>query len=218
MDENISFLIIMICYIYQSFETKKRLIMPWEKSFNEDRAIENAMLLFWKKGYNDTSMADLLRTTGLTKGSFYNAFKSKRDLFVETLKKYDKESRSALQDLTMMDSPIKAILAFFDNLVASTTSDKDQKGCFVVNSLLCITTFDDEVQKIVRGSAQSIETFFKQMIEIGQVRGEISKDISPAHTAKSLFGIMVSIRVLGRGTYNSQGIKALSAQVPILIQ
>ena len=192
--------------------------MPWEKSFNEDRAIENAMLLFWKKGYNDTSMADLLRTTGLTKGSFYNAFKSKRDLFVETLKKYDKESRSALQDLTMMDSPIKAILAFFDNLVASTTSDKDQKGCFVVNSLLCITTFDDEVQKIVRGSAQSIETFFKQMIEIGQVRGEISKDISPAHTAKSLFGIMVSIRVLGRGTYNSQGIKALSAQVPILIQ
>ena len=191
--------------------------MPWEKSFDVDKAVEKAMLLFWKKGYTDTSLAELLETTGLTKGSFYNAFGSKRELFIKTLMKYDRESRATLHELTAMDSPSRAIKAFFDGLAENTISDKDQKGCFVVNTLVCITSYDDETQKIVRGSAQSIETFFKQMIELGHVRGEIPKDVSPELTAKSLFGAMVSIRVLGRGAYHPKELRMLSEHAISLI-
>ena len=87
--------------------------MPWEKTFDEDKAVEAAMLLFWEKGYTDTSMADLLKTTGLTKGSFYNAFGSKYDLFVKALLKYDLENRCIiLQELVAMDSPVKSIETF----------------------------------------------------------------------------------------------------------
>ncbi|WOO40243.1 TetR/AcrR family transcriptional regulator [Rubellicoccus peritrichatus] len=192
--------------------------MPWEKSFNVEKAVDNAMLLFWKKGYNDSSMAELLKVTGLTKGSFYNAFGSKRDLFIKTFTKYDQESRVALHQLTAMDSPKEAIRAFFDWLVEATASDQEKKGCFTVNMLICIKSFDEEIQGLVRGSQQSVETFFKQMIELGQIRGEISKELHAEKTAKLLVGAMVSVRVLGRGTFDSDGLRMLADQAVSIIE
>ena len=89
--------------------------MPWEKTFDEDKVIEAAMLLFWEKGYTDTSMADLLKVTGLSKGSFYNAFGSKHDLFLKALLKYDMENRCIiLQELVAMDSPVESIETFLN--------------------------------------------------------------------------------------------------------
>lgn len=184
--------------------------MPWEKSFNIDKAVENAMLLFWKKGYTDSSMAELLNVTGLTKGSLYNAFGSKRGLFIESFTKYDKEARASLHELMAMDSPTKAINTFFEGLVHSTVSDEDKKGCFTVNMMICINFYDEEIQKLVRGSVQSVETFFKQIVELGHVRGEIPKHVSAEKTAKLLVSVMVSIRVLGRGIYSPEDLKTLS--------
>ncbi len=61
--------------------------MPWEKSYNEETAVENAMQVFWEKGFEPTSIADLLAGTGLNKGSLYNAFGGKQQLFVKALQK-----------------------------------------------------------------------------------------------------------------------------------
>jgi TetR/AcrR family transcriptional repressor of nem operon len=190
----------------------KELIMPREKTFDVDKAVENAMILFWKKGYTDAPTGELLKATGLTKGSFYNAFGSKRDLFIETLNKYDRETHVMLSKLIAMDSPKKAIKAFFDGLFDTAICDPEKKGCFVVNMMLDITSYDDEIQNIVRGCAKSVETFLKQMIELGRVRGEISQDVCPEKTSKLMMGVMVSIRVLGRGTYNKEEIKILAEQ------
>lgn len=192
--------------------------MPWEKAFNVDKAVKNAMLLFWKKGYTDSSMADLLKATGLTKGSFYNAFGSKRDLFIETFTRYDKESRAFLQELASMDSPKEAIKTFFEGLIQTSICDQDKKGCFTVNMLICITSYDEEIQKLVRGSVQSVETFLKQMIELGHVRGEIPKHVGAEKTAKLLVSVMVSIRVLGRGTYGPEELKTLAERASSLIE
>ncbi|MEM6823029.1 MAG: TetR/AcrR family transcriptional regulator, partial [Verrucomicrobiota bacterium] len=174
--------------------------------------------LFWRKGYSDTSMADLLDVTALTKGSFYNAFGSKRDLFIQALTRYEQDTRVMLQELSALDSPSTAIQTFFEGLIASTTSDTDKKGCFTVNMLLCITSYDEEIQSIVRRTAQSVETFFKQMIELGRVRGEISEDVSPEKNAKLLFSTMVSIRVLGRGTYDTKSLEILAERALRLIK
>jgi TetR/AcrR family transcriptional repressor of nem operon len=57
--------------------------MPWEKSFNEETALEKAMQVFWEKGFEPASIADLLEGTGLNRGSLYNAFGGKQQLFVK---------------------------------------------------------------------------------------------------------------------------------------
>ncbi len=52
--------------------------MPWEKSFKEEEAIEKAMKLFWEKGYEPASIADIIEATGVNRGSLYNAFGGKK--------------------------------------------------------------------------------------------------------------------------------------------
>ena len=185
--------------------------MPWEKSFDVDKAVQNAMVLFWEKGYTDSSMAALLNVTGLTKGSFYNAFGSKRALFVKSLLKYDTQNRRALlQQLGAMDKPRFAIEEFFNRIIQSAAEDAERKGCFLINTSLELSAHDEETQSIVINALKEVETFFKQMIELGQIRGEITDSINAQELSKSLLGTLVSIRVLGRGVFDTDELKTLA--------
>ena len=92
--------------------------MPWEKSFDEAEVLDKAMHVFWEKGYASTSITDLTTATGIQRGSLYNAFSGKQELFVRSLLKYDTEQRRTLiQKLERMDDPLKAFKFLFDAIV-----------------------------------------------------------------------------------------------------
>jgi len=175
--------------------------MPWEKSFDEEKAIEKAMQVFWEKGFEPASITDLLAGTGLNRGSLYNAFGGKQQLFVKALKKYDLRRQVMLAKLEAMDDPHKAITTFFDNTVTNTIADQAHKGCFLFNTALQINTHDEEVNTIVTNGVKEIEAFFRRSIEVGQARDQISKELVPEDTAKALLALIVAIRVLGRGVF-----------------
>ncbi len=176
--------------------------MPWEKSFNEETALEQAMQVFWKKGFEPASIADLLQGTGLNKGSLYNAFGGKHQLFVKALRKYDRDHRQGmLARLEALDDPKKAIATFFDAIVAETVADRDHKGCFLFNTALELTTHDEEVNAIVTNGVRETEAFFRRSIEVGQARGDLPEELDPEATAKALLALIVAIRVLGRGVF-----------------
>jgi TetR/AcrR family transcriptional repressor of nem operon len=187
--------------------------MPWEKSFDEDEAVGKAMKVFWKKGFESASMADLITGTGITRGSLYNAFGGKKELFVKALLKYDKDNRRALlAELEAMDDPLRAIAALFDTLVAETISDAEKKGCFLVNTASDLTTHDEEVNSIVRNGLREIQAFFRRSIEVAQARKQIADTVDPEATAKGLMAMVVGIRVLGRGMFDASSLETIAAQ------
>lgn len=192
--------------------------MPWEKSFNEETALEKAMLVFWEKGFEPASIADLLEGTGLNRGSLYNAFGGKQPLFVKALLKYDRDYRQALlAQLEALDNPKKAIATFFDVTVANTVADQDHKGCFLFNTALEITTHDEQVKDIVTNGVREVEAFFRRGIEVGQARGDIPKELDPEATAKILLALIVAIRVLGRGVFAEAALQTIADQGKRLI-
>jgi TetR/AcrR family transcriptional repressor of nem operon len=69
--------------------------MPWEETFDIDEATDKATEVFWKKGYEATSMADLIEAMQINKGSQYNAFGSKKEIFDRALVRYDQKNRAA---------------------------------------------------------------------------------------------------------------------------
>lgn len=191
--------------------------MPWEKSFDEETAVENAMQVFWEKGFEPASIADLLAETGLNKGSLYNAFGGKQQLFVRALQKYDRERQAMLAKQEALDDPQKAIATFFDNTVARTVADQDHKGCFLFNTALQINTHDEEVNTIVTNGVREVEAFFRRSIEVGQARGEMPKELAPEATAKALLALIVAIRVLGRGVFTEASLRTIADQGKRLI-
>ncbi len=187
--------------------------MPWEKSFDEQNAIENAMHVFWEKGYEATSIANLIESTGINRGSLYNAFGGKRQLFTKSLLKYDNETRRAfLAQLEALDNPKLAFKTLFDALVQQSGNDAQPKGCFLVNTSVEIAFHDQETKAIVTQGFIEFEAFFRRGIEVAQTRGDMATTLNASVTAKLLFSLVVAIRVLGRGVYDERSLKVIAEQ------
>ncbi len=192
--------------------------MPWEKSFDEEAALEKAMNVFWNKGYDAASMAELIAETGVNRGSLYNAFGGKKPLFVRALLKYDRDWRKAtFAELEALDDPRRAIGDFFDHILAETVADTDRKGCFLFNTVLASSAHDAETNAIVANGLREIEGFFRRSIEVGQARGDIRKDIDPTTKAKALLALALAVRVLGRGPYAVSALRTIAEEAKNLI-
>jgi len=192
--------------------------MPWKKSFNEDHVIEKAMKLFWEKGYKLASIADLITTMGINRGSLYNAFGGKKQLFVIALLKYDEENRRAtLAQLEALDDPKQAISLLFDAIIAETVADKDMKGCFLINTASELAIHDKEVKTIVTKGLGEFEAFLRRGIEVAQARDDIASTVDAKATAKVLLALIVSIRVLGRGVYDKTALDTIADQAKQLV-
>lgn len=192
--------------------------MSREKLFNEDAAIEKAMKVFWEMGFEPASIASLLEGMELNRGSFYNAFGGKQQLFEKALLKYDSEYRRPMMArLEALNNPKLCIESFFDEIVVKTVSDQEQKGCFLLNTATVIATHNEKVNDIVTNGIREIEGFFRRCIEVGQSRNEIPKTLDPETTAKTLLALTVSIRVLGRGVFAEDALRTIANQAKSIV-
>ena len=124
--------------------------MPWERQFNETEALNKAMQAFWARGYEATSIQDLVEAMGLHRGSIYAAFGGKRQLFMKALEYYEAEHRRAwLQTLRLHHGPRAAILAVFDGAIGAALSDGSRSGCLLVNTAIELSPHDAEIAKTV---------------------------------------------------------------------
>lgn len=193
--------------------------MPWEKSFDVEEAVGLGLNVFWAKGYEATSLSDLLEAIGINKGSFYNAFGSKKKLFVRGLLKYDTEQRKAMMDeLSALQNPVTAITMFFDEIIDQSLCDKEHKGCLFVNTALDMPNHDEDIQSIVKKSLAESETFFLEQIALGQKTGTIPDSVDQHQVAKALLASTVGLRVLARGTFDEYGLRAVKEQAISLLK
>lgn len=192
--------------------------MPWEKTFDESDVIEKAMNVFWKKGYAATSITDITDATGIKRGSLYNAFDGKHDLFVRALLKYGNDRRtSRLRALEAVEDPREAIAMFFDSLVKNTLEDPDKKGCLLFNTALEYASHSDDVRRMVSQGIGEVVSFFEGRIVRGQELGTIPDSVEPRSTAQTLVGLVVGIRVLGRGAFGKAALEQLAQQATRMI-
>ena len=193
--------------------------MPWEKTFDLDDAIDRATEVFWAKGYEATSLADLLQAIGINKGSFYNAFGSKKKLFTQSLLKYEREQRrDILAELELLEDPVLAINKFFDALIEQSLTDKDKKGCFLVNTALDLPNHDSDIAKAIKKGLKDTESFFERQITLGMQTGSIPEHVNPEVGAKGLLTLLVGLRVLARGVFDQNSLTAIKIQAIDLIQ
>ena len=171
--------------------------MPWEKQFDEDEVLDNALQAFWRGGYNGTSMKTLVEKTGLNPGSLYAAFSDKRGLFERCMAHYEEQAESRRRELARGCSPREAILGLFDLMLEDVRDPTAKVGCFLVNSSLEAGRDPDFAAVVSRGMA-NIETFIRERITAGQATGDIAADRDPAETARLILGILAGARVMAR--------------------
>ncbi len=188
--------------------------MPWEKTFDMEDAIAHAITVFWDKGYAATSMADLTKAMGINKGSLYNAFGSKKKLFIYALQQYDHDhTQRTLSKMLAKEPPLEAINGLFDYAIEHNCSNPTNKGCLLVNTALELPHHDADIQEMVTKSLDRLKDFFEQNIIRGQTDGTIPAHINPQTTAHVLRSLIVGLQVLSRGASAPEVFEPVKAQV-----
>jgi TetR/AcrR family transcriptional repressor of nem operon len=172
--------------------------MARPREFDQGTVLDAAVLCFWTNGYDATSVKDLVAETRITAASLYNAFGDKRSIYQKALDHYVEGSIAARIQRCDALPPMAGIEAFFEDIVRRSLSDKDRKGCMLVNAALDVAPHDPDFRKVVAKVLLRIEAFFLRHIKAGQGDGTINHKLPASSLAHNLLGVLIGIRVLAR--------------------
>jgi TetR/AcrR family transcriptional repressor of nem operon len=113
--------------------------------FERLQAVNRALALFWRQGYQATTVAELLQTMGIGRSSFYAAFTDKRTFFIECLDLWAARTLDLLQRARTERPPVDALQDFFERSFVGTRGAKAHWGCMLVNTVLEMAGVDDEL-------------------------------------------------------------------------
>jgi len=173
--------------------------MARTKEFNEEKALDKAIEIFWHKGYNGTSAQDLVTHLGISRSSLYDTFGDKQKLFAQSLLRYQKHSQDQVIKLLDESENVKETLHdIFKQAVIESLEDRITKGCFMVNSSVELAMHDEDIAKIVKSNSQTMEQVFTKAVKKGQESEHISKQQDARVLARFIFNNYSGIRVLAR--------------------
>ncbi|MEU5126150.1 TetR/AcrR family transcriptional regulator [Streptomyces mobaraensis] len=169
------------------------------KQFDPDLAVERAMEVFWSKGYAATTPQDLVDALGIGKGSLYNAFGSKRELFERALCRYRDSQALALIELLEADGPVKERLRRTLRLLAEMDlADPVRRGCMAVNTAAELGGRDEEAVALVRRMFDRTEDAFRARVEEGQRAGELAAGRDAQGLGSLLLNTVIGLRLMAR--------------------
>lgn len=168
--------------------------------FDRQAALEKAMLLFWRNGYEATGLTELTQEMGIGRQSLYNAYGDKHSLFVEAMEHYANTNAQIFIDiLRSSGSPSGNIRKVLEAVIEFVES-RDCRGCLVTNSIVELAPHDDEVNRIVRSTIHRVEKAFQQTLNRAVDAGEVSSGMDTKAVARFLNGTLHGLVVLGKAS------------------
>ena len=185
--------------------------MSRPREFEPDQVLDKAMHQFWLRGYQATSVDDLVRATGVRPGSLYGAFRGgKRAIFLGSLERYTKlVVPQKLGDLERPGASLAQVRAYFDGLVEDHMTPEGRQGCLLVNSAIESAAEDDEVAAVIRGHHARLERCFTRALRTARRRGEVRADLDPTGAARLLMATSQGLMVVGRANPDREVLQAI---------
>ncbi|MEM9541653.1 MAG: TetR/AcrR family transcriptional regulator [Cyanobacteria bacterium P01_E01_bin.42] len=171
--------------------------MARHKAFDREEVLDKAMDTFWRKGYEGTSVRDLVENMGINRGSLYDTFGDKHALFLAAIAHYeDTVVKNALACLETPDADKQTIIEHFYGLIDRAITDGEKRGCFVTNSAVELCARDCEAAARIENNLKRIERAYGNALKRSQDKGEISKDLDIHALARSFVCTLQGLRVI----------------------
>jgi TetR/AcrR family transcriptional repressor of nem operon len=166
--------------------------MARPKAFDPEQALDKAMHVFWHKGYEATSMEDLLTAMDINRGSLYDTFGGKRDLFLKAMDRYCSGGGigSGISILKQPGPALPLIRRFIDHMLEFGLSDPLRRGCMITNTVMELAPHEKDIAGRVAGRLQMAESAFFELLSRAKREGELAKDKDPRALARVLVTMM----------------------------
>lgn len=171
--------------------------MVRQREFDEEKALDHAMQIFWEKGYKATSLSDLTNIMGIQRPSLYSAFGVKEELFEAALRKYIKLHSSDVRTKLQNNLSVKeAFRTFFEDFVEDEYKGSPSKGCFCINTMVELAPYDEKFEILTREHQMYLSVIFQETIVTGISSGELESNLNAKMLAQTLVVSLIGLTVL----------------------
>ncbi|EJQ96385.1 TetR/AcrR family transcriptional regulator [Bacillus mycoides] len=167
------------------------------REFDEEKALDAAMQLFWEKGYAATSLSDLTAKMEIQRPSLYAAFGDKEGLFEAALRRYTNLHAASIRTKLQKEQSVKeSIRMFFENMVEEEYKRESNKGCFCINTMVEIAPHNEKFEVLTREHQMYLSVIFQELIAKGIQSGELQSDVNAKALAQTLVTSLIGLTVL----------------------
>ncbi|TBN17720.1 TetR/AcrR family transcriptional regulator [Hyunsoonleella pacifica] len=184
--------------------------MPKVETFDKNLVIKQATEVFHDKGYNATSMQDLVDATGLNRSSIYNSFENKHNLFLECLNSYQEFYKEQLNDkLLKASNALEAIDNLFELYLNDIIKEKNNKGCLIVNCKSEMANHDKPITQFLVNNQNLMIDILEDIVDRGQNELLINKKMTAKAYALYLYSSIQGFRMTSILTNNKQELQSI---------
>lgn len=182
--------------------------MGRSKEFDENEVLQKAMELFWKQGYEKTSMNNLVEHMGIHRKSIYDTFGDKHSLYLKVIEYYAKFSTAKFNyEVLKAQNSYQAIENIFNYIIQG--SEEKKNGCLFVNATTEFGSEDKEVLKRTEESFATAEKVITEIIKKGQENGEFSLKYDANILGEVVHNSLLGLRVLVKTSASNEKMKKI---------
>jgi AcrR family transcriptional regulator len=168
------------------------------REYNEDNVMSALLGLFWDKGYEATSLSDIMTATGLRKGSLYSLFGGKRDMYLKALMRYERDY-VAMVCIMLKDKDIgsgaERLDQFLSLPIKAAHDNSDQRGCFLCNASADMAAHDAEIRDFIRQCYADMTAAIEQAVQESWPGGALHHITA---RARLLMAVYSGLRIMAR--------------------
>jgi TetR/AcrR family transcriptional regulator, transcriptional repressor for nem operon len=184
--------------------------MAGVRQFDRDEVIERAMDLFWKRGYESTSIDDLVEATGINRGSLYATFGDKRRLFLAAIDRYWETFADGMITALSDSDPYRAIEGMFRSIIQRISDPRFPRGCFITNTSLECPTCDDSIARKISELLARQETAIYQALRKAQAQGRLSPILDVKALSRYFLGVAQGMNVIHKAVADPEALRDIA--------
>lgn len=184
-------------------------------AFNREEALDKAMLLFWRRGYVETSVQDLLSEMGINRGSLYSTFGDKKTVFIEALDRYDQLSSditgALLSDASDLNTDNLSVILrnFFDVIVLNNTKQANLTGCMLSNTIVELSVTEPELCALAAKSMSKVRDRFEKLFVKAKAQNALATDQDPKDLAFFFLNCIHGLRISAKQGVPKERLKSI---------
>jgi AcrR family transcriptional regulator len=199
-----------VTYLVTAMEQKPAAPIGRPRGFDRDAALQIALQLFWRHGYEGVSVSDLTRAIGIAPPSLYAAFGSKADLYREVLELYQRRPTAGAIRTFQQDGPIHdSVMALLRGAVRAATDPDYPAGCMVTAGLLYCGPEHEALAHTTADLRASRHAAITERLQRAIDEGELAPDSDAPTMARYLCALMQGIAIQARDGATAEQLQAL---------
>jgi AcrR family transcriptional regulator len=180
------------------------------RAFDKDQALDQALHVFWEKGYEGTSIADLTAAMGINPPSLYAAFGNKEALFKKALARYEAKRDAFFAEAFAAPTAREAMTRLLEGTAELLSDKRTPQGCLMVQGALCGGEACESVKQDLASRRQAGEVLIRERLKRAKREDDLPEDADPAALASYVATVMQGMAVQAAGGATAKQLREIA--------